>query len=102
LVEGVSEDEEHEFEHETHGRGSVNVLGQAGRELAKTRFNGFANVLQQKVFVRFVGPQAVLFAGRLLAAARGLFEHVFGHVVGVAATAWSSVPALCVRVYGCC
>ena len=34
LVEGMGEDQEHEFEHETRGRGGVNLLGKAGRELA--------------------------------------------------------------------
>ena len=80
----MGEDEEHEFEHETCGRGGVNLLGKVGRELAETRFDGFANVLKQIGFVRLVGPPAVLFARYLLAAAGRFLEHVFGHVFGVA------------------
>jgi len=45
LVEGVSKDEEHKFEHETRRRGGVNLLGKAGRELAEARLDAFAKVL---------------------------------------------------------
>ena len=84
MVEGMGEDEEHEFEHETRGRGGVNLLGKAGRELAEACFDGFTKVLKQKGFVRLVRPPAILFARRLLAAAGRFLKHVFGHVVGVA------------------
>ena len=58
----MNKDEEHEFEHETRGRGGVNLLGKAGHELAKARFDDFAKVLKQEGFARLVEPPAVLFA----------------------------------------
>ena len=62
----MSEDEEHEFGHEA--RGGVNLLGKAGHELAKARFDGFAKMLKREGFVRLVEPPP-FFAYCLLAAA---------------------------------
>ena len=62
----------------------MNLLGEAGGELAEAGFDGFAKVLQQKGFVRGTRAGTVLLAGRLLAAAGGFFKQAFPGVIRVA------------------
>jgi len=66
----VGKEEKNEFEHKAPGRGGVNFLEEAGRELVEARFEGFIKVLQQRGFVRLVQPPAAFLAGLLLTATR--------------------------------
>ena len=56
LVEGVNKNEEGQLEDESGGGNGVNVLGEAGGELAEGRFNAFAKVLNQSIESKSVAP----------------------------------------------
>ena len=84
MVKSVDENKEHVFEYETRGRNGVNLLGKASDELAEAGFDGFAKVLLHKYLARGTRAEAVLLAGRLLAAAGSFFRQVFPGVIRVA------------------
>ena len=66
----MDEIKQRHFEDKSLGRDRMNLLGKADGKLAKGRFDGFAKVLEQIVFVWGMGPGAVaLAAGRLLVVA---------------------------------
>ena len=83
MVEGVHEDEEGDFKDESLGRDGVNLFGKAGGELAESRFDGFAKVPKQEIFVRRVRLGAVALSGGLLPIAGCFGEQVFPGVVRV-------------------
>ena len=78
----MDENKQRNFEDESLGRDRMNLLWKAGGKLVKGRFDGFAKVLEQIVFVRGMGPGAVALAGGLLPVAGG--EEFLPRVVRVA------------------
>ena len=84
MVEGVDKNGQRDFEGESLSHDGMNLLGKAGGELAKGRFDGFAKALKWKGFVRSMGPGTVALAGSLLPVAGGGGEEFLPRVVRVA------------------
>lgn len=78
----MDKNEQRDFEDESLSHDGMNLLGKAGGELAKGRFDGFAKALKWKGFVRSMRPGTVALAGSLLPVAGG--EEFLPRVVRVA------------------